>query len=40
MGVFLTLVWFLAGATADGGLNADWMVWRPGEYPFDGPQWA
>lgn len=20
--------------------NADWMVWRPGEYPFDGPQWA
>jgi hypothetical protein len=17
-----------------------WMVWRPGEYPFDGPQWA
>jgi hypothetical protein len=26
-------------------LNTDaddtgWMVWRPGEYPFDGPQWT
>ncbi|SNS74062.1 hypothetical protein SAMN05216276_10159 [Streptosporangium subroseum] len=20
--------------------RADWMVWRPGEYPFDGPEWS
>ncbi|MEV6860639.1 hypothetical protein AB0M44_06515 [Streptosporangium subroseum] len=28
-------------ALLDGFIDrADWMAWRPGEYPFDGPEWS